>query len=400
MQVGRLLIRAGRLEHARAFLEGARTASEEERIERLVLLGKLEMRLGMPERAVERFEEILALRPGLTRVRLELASAYYLLGRDDKARYHFSSSLADPLPSSVETAVEGFLRRIDARKRWSVSVSASVLPETKRPDRETVLIGGVPFRLSEDARSSSGTGGFFSAGASYSPKLTEALRGVLGASAAAKLYRGSRWDDITASGDAGLSRLLAVGSVSGGARLGRRWLAGEADRRSIGPWGRVRWRITNATRLEVDLSAGYRRHESRRERDGWRVVVRPRIVHALDGRTSIEAEPRFELVEAKEDHHASRTIGLGLSATRAFEGGLSVTVDASASVLRHVGPDPLFGRRRVDRNARVGVRVLHRSLQYRGFAPYIGHSLERNRSNIPIHEFRIQGVLVGISRRF
>ena len=192
MQVGRLLIRAGRLEHARAFLEAAQPASEQERIERLFLLGRIEMRLGRPEQAAERFEEILVLRPGLTRVRLELASAYYLAGRDDKARHHFSSSLAEPLPSSVETAVEGFLRRIDARKRWSVSVSASVLPETKRPERETVRIGGVPFRLSEDARASSGTGGFFSAGASYSPKLTEALHGVLGASAAAKLYRGSR----------------------------------------------------------------------------------------------------------------------------------------------------------------------------------------------------------------
>ena len=400
MQAGRLLIRAGRLEHARAFLEEARSASEEEEIERLFLLGKLEMRLGMPERAAERFEAILTLRPGLTRVRLELASAYYLLGRDDRARHHFSSSLADPLPSSVETAVEEFLRRIDARKRWSVSVSASVLPETKRPDRETVLIGGVPFRLSEDARSSSGTGGFFSAGASYSPKLTETLRGVLGASTAAKLYRGSQWDDLTASSDAGLSRLLAAGSVSGGVRLGRRWIGGETDKRSIGPWGRFRWRITNATRLEVDLSAGYRRHDSRRERDGWRLVARPRILHALDGRTSIEAEPRFELVEAKEARHASHMIGLGLSATRALEGGLSITVDTSANVLRHDAPDPIFGRKRVDRNARAGVRVLHRSLRYRGFAPYIGYSLERNRSSIPIHEFRIQGVLVGVSRRF
>ena len=400
LQAGRLLIRAGRLEHARAFLEQARPSNEEEQIERLFLLGQIEMRLGMPERAAERYEDILALRPGLTRARLELARVYYLAGRDDKARHHFRSSLADPLPSSVEAAVEGFLRRIDARKRWSVSVSASVLPETKRPDRETVLIGGVPFRLSEETRSSSGTGAFLSTGASYSPKLTEELHGVLGASAAAKLYRGSRWDDVTASGDAGLLRLFVAGSASGGVRLGRRWIGGEGDQRSMGPWGRVRWRITNATRLDVDMSAGYRWHDSREDRDGWRLVARPRIVHALDGRTSIEAEPLFELIEAKEDRHASRLVGLGLSGSRAFEGGLSISVDASANVHRYVAPDPLFGTRRVDRNERVGVRVLHRSLRYRGFAPSVGYSLERNRSNIPIHDFRIRGVFASVSRRF
>ena len=119
MQAGRLLIWADRLRGALAFLEQARPSNQEEQIERLFLLGRIEMQLGMPEEAAERFEAILVLRPGLTRARLELARAYYLIGRDDKARYHFSASLADELPSSVENTVEGFLRRIDARKRGS-----------------------------------------------------------------------------------------------------------------------------------------------------------------------------------------------------------------------------------------------------------------------------------------
>lgn len=56
MWAGRLLIRFGWLEHARKFLEQARSSNEEELIERLFPLGRLEMRLGMPERAAERFE--------------------------------------------------------------------------------------------------------------------------------------------------------------------------------------------------------------------------------------------------------------------------------------------------------------------------------------------------------
>ena len=115
IHTGRLLLRAGRLEHARIFLEQARPSTEEEWIERLFLLGLIEMRLGAPGRAAERFEDILARRPELTRVRLELAQAYLLAGRDDEARRHFDLSLADELPSSVEAAVEGFLRSIDAR---------------------------------------------------------------------------------------------------------------------------------------------------------------------------------------------------------------------------------------------------------------------------------------------
>ena len=400
MQAGRLLIRAGRLEHARAFLEQAQPSTEEESIERLFLLGRIEMRLGMPGRAAERFEEILAQRPGLTRVRLELAQAYYLAGRDDKAKYHFNTSLADELPSSAEAVVESFLRRIDARTRWSVSLSASILPETRRSDREEVLIGGVPFRLDEDARASSGIGGLFSTGVSYSPTITDDMRGVLAASAAAKVYERSDWNDVTTSADIGLSRLFDNGSVSGGLRLGRRWTGGERYQRNLGPWAQARLRLSSSTHLSLPLSAGYRTHDERPDRDGWRITAAPRLLHVLDSRTSIAVEPTFEMVEAKTDHYGSRLVGLGTTISRSFEGGLSISLSPSAHIRRYAARDPLFGTRQVDRNFRLGVRMLHRSLRYGGFAPYIGYSLEWNRSNISIHDYRIHGVIAGVSRAF
>ena len=398
MQAGRLLIRAGRLGDARAFLEQARPASTEERIERLFLLGKVEMRLGMPEQAAERFEAILAKRPGLTRVRLELARAYYLTGRDDKARYHFSASLGDELPSSVEDAVEGFLRRIDARKRWSASLSASLLPETRRPDREQILIGGIPFRLDEDARASSGTGALVSAGVSFSPTLTDDLRGVFAASAAAKVYERSAWNDVTLSADLGLARLFDTGSVAGGPRLGRQWAGGDGHLRSLGPWTRLRMRLSDATRLDIALGADHREHDTRHRRDGWRMTVNPRLVHALDGATSIEAAPALEAVTAKAGHHRSHLIGLGVTVSRAFASGLSVAFTPYTHVRRYRAKDPLFGTTQVDRNIRLSVRVQHRSLRHAGLAPYLGYSFERNRSSIPIHEYRHQGVIVGVSR--
>ena len=49
VRAGRLLIRDGQLERAQALLEQARPSGEKEQIERLRLLGEVEMRLGMPE---------------------------------------------------------------------------------------------------------------------------------------------------------------------------------------------------------------------------------------------------------------------------------------------------------------------------------------------------------------
>ena len=403
MQTGRLLLRAGRLEHARAFLQQARPSAEEEEVERQFLLGRIEMQLGLPRQAIERFEAILVRRPELTRVRLELARAYYLTGRDDKAKYHFGLSTGDSLPSSVEATVDEFLRRIDARKRWSVSVSAAILPESnpaRRTESEKVRVGNVPFQLDKDARSSSGVGTLVGAGVSFSPVIADDLRAALAVSAAGKLYAQSDWNDVSVSGDIGLTRLSDRGSVSGGLRLGRRWLGGDPDFRSLGPWARMGWRFSASTRLDLDVSALDRNHDTRRFLDGWRISVRPRLRHALDARTLIDAEPGIEIASARTGHNASRRIGFGVTVSRAFQGGLTVSVSSAVHVRRYDERHPLFGKRRIDRGVRVGVRALHRSVQYAGFAPYIGYSFDRTGCNIELYEYRNHGAVVGVTRSF
>ena len=361
------------------------------------------MRLGLPRQAAERFEAILVRRPGLTRVRLELARAYYLTGRDDKAKYHFGRSMGHNLPSSVEATVEGFLRRIDARKRWSVSVSAAILPETnpaRRTESEEVRIGNVPFRLDEDARSSSGVGELVAGGVSFSPVIVDDLRAAFAASGAAKLHDRSDWNDISLSGDIGLTLLSDRGSVSGGLRLGRRWLGGDPDNRNLGPWARLGMRLSNSTRLDMDISALHRKHDTRTFLDGWRIAVRPALRYTLDAQTLIEAEPTIEVASARTEHNGSRQIGFGVTASRAFDGGFSASVNPAFHARRYKDRHPLFGRQRVDLGVRIGVRVLHRSVQYAGFAPYVGYSFERTRSNIQIYGYRNHGAIFGVTRSF
>ena len=119
LQAARILVEAGRFAHARVLLERARPANEGEQIERLFLLGRAEVRLGLPVKAAERFEAILALRPWLTRVRLELAQAYFMSGRNDRARAAFIASLEDRLPSSVASVREGTSRVSEPERRGS-----------------------------------------------------------------------------------------------------------------------------------------------------------------------------------------------------------------------------------------------------------------------------------------
>ena len=103
---------------------------------------------------------------------------------------------------------------------------------------------------------------------------------------------------------------------------------------------------------------------------------------------------------AREKRHGSRLAGLALALSHAFEGGLSISPRLSYSLRRFNGVDPLFQKTRSDRLARVSVNLLHRALQYRGFAPYAGYSFEWNRSNISINTYDNHGAVFGISRGF
>ncbi|MDE0095123.1 MAG: surface lipoprotein assembly modifier [Gammaproteobacteria bacterium] len=403
VEAAKVLLHARKWNEAREILEGLKLGDEEEEIERLFLLGIAESRLEMHGSAAQRFEAILARQPNLTRVRLELARAYHALGRDGKARFHFRASLADRLPTSVQDAVESWLDHIDARKRWSASLSVSVLPESnpaKRTDSREVRIGGVPFQLDEDSRAASGTGLLISTGVQYSPVIGGDLRGVVAGSAAGKFFRNYDWNDISVQGDFGIARLFDRGNVSGGIRYSQRWLGGERYSLGLGPWLRGRNGLSPRTETDFSLSAEHLEHTSQVGMDGWILRLRTGLDYAFSAGTSSRLE--IDLVEndAREQRHGHRIVGLALSLSHAFEGGFSVSPRISFQRRHHVAANPLFQKIRSDRLVQLSVNLLHRAFQYRGFTPYLGYSYEVNRSNIPVNEYSNHGAVLGVSRSF
>ena len=83
------------------------------------------------DKAIEAFRAILVNRPDLVRVRLELAWAFFLKGRDELARRHFEAVLAGgvPLPVAVNIRrIRRFLAVMQARKRLTGYFGLAVAP--------------------------------------------------------------------------------------------------------------------------------------------------------------------------------------------------------------------------------------------------------------------------------
>ena len=108
--------------------------------------------------AIAAFHTMLVEAPGLVRVRLELARAFFLKGEDDLARRHFEQVLAGGVPDEVAANVNLFLDEIRSRGRWSIHGGFAIAPDTnigaRRRGRSTFPSSASPCRSSGTRRGS------------------------------------------------------------------------------------------------------------------------------------------------------------------------------------------------------------------------------------------------------
>ena len=110
-------------------------------------------------RPSRRFRSILIRRPGLVRVRLELALAFYFKQEDSLAREHFERALVGKPPEALVENVTQLLKVIRARRRWDAWFGFSIAPDTNinaASDAEFIYINNLPFRRGATGRASTG----------------------------------------------------------------------------------------------------------------------------------------------------------------------------------------------------------------------------------------------------
>ena len=171
------------------------------------------------DEAVGAFHAMLVKEPGLVRVRLELARAFFLKGEDALARRHFEHVLAGKPPAGVVLNVNRFLAQMRARKRWSTYVGFALAPDTNiggGSDERTIYIGGLPFQRDADELTTSGVGISVWGGGEYQYPLGERLRLRAGGDVSRREYKGGEFDQMFVAG-----------------HVGPRWLVGRSTEASL-----------------------------------------------------------------------------------------------------------------------------------------------------------------------
>lgn len=168
--------------------------------------GREKEKLALLDDAIAVLRAILIAQPGLVRVRLELARAFFYKREDDLSRRHFDRVLAGKPPKAMVSNINRFLRIMRARRRWSAHFGFSIAPDTNIgavSDSEVIYIYDLPFRRNNFQGSSSGIGVVVWGGWEYQYPLAQRLRLRLGTDVSIREYTNDEFDQMTISLHAG-----------------------------------------------------------------------------------------------------------------------------------------------------------------------------------------------------
>ena len=158
------------------------------------------------DESIASFRTMLVDEPGLVRVRLELARAFFYKQEDSLSKENFERVLAGNPPEPVVANVRTFLARIRARRRWNMHLGFALAPDTNigsASDERTIYILGLPFRRNAEELTKSGVGLSVWGGGEYQHPLGQRVRLRLGMNGSRREYSGGRFDRMSMSLHAG-----------------------------------------------------------------------------------------------------------------------------------------------------------------------------------------------------
>ena len=359
------------------------------------------------DEAVAALRAILVERPGLVRVRLELARAFFLKREDDLARESFERVLAGEPPPTMAANIRRFLREIWARRRWSARFGLALAPDSNlnaASDDDVIYIVGLPFRRGADAGAKSGSGAIVWGGGEYQHRLGERVRLRVGGDFARREYAHKDFDQTWLSLHAGPRWLASPStelSLLGSAR--RRLVAEESHSRELGVRFETGHRFT--PRITGRGRASWHEREYARSKvfDGPHRALSFGATWLMTPAVRVDATVGYarERPESETWRNARRWARLGASVE--LPHGFTVGARAEVHRTNYDGRWGLFTPRgvpRADRLRLLSVSLFHRAFTVHGFSPQLVLVNEARESNAQLHDYRRNRAELRVVRQF
>ena len=370
-------------------------------LERLFEQAMADIRAKHPRAAIEKFRAILAVDPAAARVRLELARAYFLIGDDKKAEYHFRLALGGGLPAKAEAAARSYLIAIRQRRNWTIFFTTGMSPQTNvnhATAAQTVLIGGLPFTLNADGKPQKGFTWDTQATFLWRPALGNDWRLHLQLDGFNRFAQSVPLRQRIVGGELGLIRQSDLGEVAGGLRVERSWVGDSGYQSGIGPW--ISMKIDPST---TELIAGrlqymyFTRDDGSTAHDFTAVAQVSRQASATTT-LRIGGGLAARIASLRSDGYLEPTASVGFE--KVLPADFIVGVDFDAAHRTYDGRDLLFGVVRDDWRLTATARVVAGRWAVKNLAPYVQYRFEWNDSNIDLYDYTDHSISVGLTGQY
>ncbi len=345
--------------------------------------------------AVAAFHAILIDRPGLVRVRLELARAFFLKGDDDLSREHFERVLAGRPPPAMATNIQKFLEAIRARRHWTGHFGATLAPDSNinaASDEKVIYIHGLPFHRDAGGTARSGLGAVLWGGGEYQHPLGRRLRLRTGADLARREYAGSAFDQTFLSAHVGPRWLVGPAteiSLLGSAR--RRWTGGKPQSHELGALLEAVHRFSRQLAAHGRASWHQREYEQDASLNGPHTAISVGSIMQATPTVRVDAiiGSTHERPRSPSWRNSGRWVRLGASVD--LPRGFTVSVSGELLWTRYKGSWAPFtpdGSARKDRTRVFRASVFNRGVTVFGFSPKLVLVNENRTSNAQLYGYR------------
>lgn|GEM_PF-1185243 len=367
------------------------------------LLGILDIGDRDYDSAIAHFHRILVNDPKQVRVRLELGRAYFMKKDYADAQRQFLFARAGHLPPGVQGNVDRFLGAIRSLQTFSYGLSFSLAADSNLnagPATDSVSLYGLPFQLSPNARANSGIGLSFDSNAEWSPRLGKTLKWRLGTQLHRSQYRQSEFDDMTLGVYTGPHVTLKrwdfnlLGSVS------RRWYGDRTYTNSLGGSLDATYYVTARLGLGASTGLSHIDYPQNTFQNGPGHTYGVNTVYTPTPASILRGSATFGLQDAQVAAYANHSQQFGLSYSREFQGGVTVSVAPGYTRIAYAAPLAAFPAARLDRQVSGQLALLDRKIDWSGFTPRLVYTYTRNDSSIPLYAFKRNRVELGFTRAF
>lgn len=422
----RRLVQADRIDIASALIDAAmqsRGARGMSAAAGRLMLARILAEEGREPAAISLYQTILATEPDRLDARLELARLQFIQGDNAGARANFEAARTNPaLSAEAEAIIDTYIDTMRPRDPWMIDASFGLAPDTNVTQGTTaseIRFFGLPLRLSDSMRQTTGIGVFGNVAIEYAPELplsfeSGPLGGVntdlrLGMNVGHTAYEDPKLASTVVAGHVGLrfrhqggsTSVLAVGSgqwqgldLSGG---GLRADLAVAD---IGARIELERRLDARTRFDGYVDMRYRDFPQLRDRNGIRLLADGSVTYGIDERSFARVNVRFDRTTSGLPVNAYSALTVGGGYYYDFDGPFAVYLQGSATH-RLFDERPFFSREeRVDNRLDGAIDVTYQEPLIFGFAPVLRYGYTYNLSTVDIYRYDRHRFDIGLTRRF